>query len=235
MGLRFRKTLKIFSGLKLNFSGSGVSLTVGGRGHSVTYSKKGTYVNLGIPGTGISYRKKVSGGTTAKRTRSGGGRISPYRPSARTAAAPPCEYYHYPELDMRIVWALAEEAVTLPAISVDYVQRRCQVQRDKAEEILTKLCYIGVTSYPNQNGLADVKVRSVAELDAVWEAHERPRRPAHADTLEEGQTMPVNSQSEASGFTFGSKGCLLVTCLLIAILFIFLFVRFLIWVDGALN
>lgn len=177
MGLRFRKTLKIFSGLKLNFSGSGVSITLGGRGHSVTYGKKGTYVNLGIPGTGISYRQKVSGRTTAKKTSSGGsGRTGSYSPSARTTAATPCAYYNYPELDMRMVRALAEEAVTLPAISVDYVQRRCQVQRDKAEEILTKLHYIGVTSCPNQNGVADVKVKSAAELDAVWEAHERPKR-----------------------------------------------------------
>lgn len=188
MGLRFRKSLTLFKGLKLNFSGSGVSLTVGGRGHSVTYSKKGTYVNLGIPGTGISYRQKVSGGSSAKRKSRSGGTVSSYRPSARVKAAPPCEYYHYPELDMRIVRALAEEAVTLPAISVDYVQRRCQVQRDKAEEILTKLSCIGVTSFPNRSGLAEVKVKSVAELDAVWEAHGRPRQTSHVDTLADGQT-----------------------------------------------
>lgn len=226
MGLRFRKTLKIFSGLKLNFSGSGVSLTVGGRGHSITYGKKGTYVNLGIPGTGISYRQKVSGGTTAKKTMTGGsGRISPYRPSAGTTASTPCAYYNYPELDMRMVRALAEEAVTLPAISVDYVQRRCQVQRGKAEEILAKLHYIGVTSYPDQNGVADVKVKSTAELDAVWEAHERPRRPAHADTLAEGPTAnSISSNRQPHACRVPSFVTILIflsllVCILIVIVF----------------
>ncbi len=63
MGLRFRKSIKIAPGLKINISKSGISATIGGRGSSVNIGNKGTYLNLGIPGMGISYREKISGKT----------------------------------------------------------------------------------------------------------------------------------------------------------------------------
>lgn len=65
MGWRFRRSVRICPGVRLNFSKSGVSTTVGGRGFSVTSGSRGTYVNTGIPGTGLSHREKISGGTRA--------------------------------------------------------------------------------------------------------------------------------------------------------------------------
>lgn len=62
MGLRFRKTVSLGKGLRLNFSKSGVSTSVGPRGASVSFGKNGTYANVGIPGTGLSYRKRLDGG-----------------------------------------------------------------------------------------------------------------------------------------------------------------------------
>lgn len=62
MGFRFHKSVSLGKGVRVNLSKSGPSLSVGGRGHSVTFSKKGTYGNVGIPGTGMSYREKISGG-----------------------------------------------------------------------------------------------------------------------------------------------------------------------------
>lgn len=58
--MRFRKSVKICPGVRVNFSKSGVSTSFGGRGGSVTVGKKGTYVNYGIPGTGIYNREKIS-------------------------------------------------------------------------------------------------------------------------------------------------------------------------------
>jgi len=55
MPLRFRRSVKIAPGMRLNFSGSGTSLSVGGRGATVNFSKRGTRATLGIPGTGLSY------------------------------------------------------------------------------------------------------------------------------------------------------------------------------------
>ncbi len=69
--MRFRRTLKIMPGVRLNFSLSGVSASVGPRGASMTIGGgRSPAVNLGIPGTGLSIREHIgssrlgSGGPT---------------------------------------------------------------------------------------------------------------------------------------------------------------------------
>ena len=59
MGFRFRKSVKVLPGVKLNISKSGISTSVGRRGASVNFSKQGTRTTIGIPGTGISYSTMV--------------------------------------------------------------------------------------------------------------------------------------------------------------------------------
>ena len=66
MGIRFNKSIKIGTFLKVNVSRSGLSATVGKKGASVNIGKRGTYLNLspsavGITGTGLSYRQKITG------------------------------------------------------------------------------------------------------------------------------------------------------------------------------
>jgi hypothetical protein len=78
MGLRFRKSVKIFPGVRLNFSKSGISITIGPRGASVSIGKRGVYANVGIPGTGISSRTRIDSPPTRNRlneSTSGGGTI----------------------------------------------------------------------------------------------------------------------------------------------------------------
>ena len=60
--MRFRKTIKIVPGIKLNVSKSGISTTLGKKGLSVNMGKDGAYLNTGIPGTGIYNRQKIDGG-----------------------------------------------------------------------------------------------------------------------------------------------------------------------------
>jgi len=55
MGFQFRKSISIISGLKLNFSKSGISTSIGGRGAAINFSRRGTRTTVGLPGTGISY------------------------------------------------------------------------------------------------------------------------------------------------------------------------------------
>ena len=62
--MRFRKSIKITKGVRINFSKSGASLSLGGRGHSVNIGKRGVRSTIGIPGTGISYTTS----TKSKRT-----------------------------------------------------------------------------------------------------------------------------------------------------------------------
>lgn len=63
MSFRFRRTLKVFPGLRLNISRAGISASVGPRGASVTFGKNGNYLNLGLPGSGLSYRTKLGSRT----------------------------------------------------------------------------------------------------------------------------------------------------------------------------
>ncbi|HNQ67961.1 MAG TPA: DUF4236 domain-containing protein [Bacteroidales bacterium] len=66
--MRFRKSIRIAKGVRVNLSGSGFSLSGGIKGASMTIGKSGTYINTGIPGTGLYNRQKLGGGAT---TRSG--------------------------------------------------------------------------------------------------------------------------------------------------------------------
>lgn len=63
MGLRFRKSIKIAPGLRLNFGLRGLSATLGPRGASVNLSPRGVYQNLGLPGTGLSLRRRLDSPT----------------------------------------------------------------------------------------------------------------------------------------------------------------------------
>ena len=55
MTFRFRRTLKIVPGVRLNVGKRGVSASV--RGAHVTVGKAGTRSTVGIPGTGASWTK----------------------------------------------------------------------------------------------------------------------------------------------------------------------------------
>lgn len=71
MGFRFRKSLGLFPGLKINLSKSGPSLSAGEAGMSYNISGKGERATLGLPGSGMSYSTFESGktgrGSTGKR------------------------------------------------------------------------------------------------------------------------------------------------------------------------
>ena len=63
MGLRFQKRIKIFPGVYINLSKSGVSASVGGHGATVNVGSTGKkMVTVGIPGTGLSYRVPLTSG-----------------------------------------------------------------------------------------------------------------------------------------------------------------------------
>ena len=79
MGFRFRKSVKIAPGLKLNLSKSGGSLSIGGRGATVNLSNRGVRSTYGIPGTGLSYVTQTSSGKTKQNTTSSVANRSAYK------------------------------------------------------------------------------------------------------------------------------------------------------------
>ena len=55
MGFRFRRTIRVIPGIRLNLSRSGVSTSVGIRGAHVTVGHGKVRETVGAPGTGIYY------------------------------------------------------------------------------------------------------------------------------------------------------------------------------------
>lgn len=61
MGFRFRKSLNLGGGFRINFSKSGIGYSWGVKGYRITKTAKGAVrQTLSIPGTGISYVEEQS-------------------------------------------------------------------------------------------------------------------------------------------------------------------------------
>jgi hypothetical protein len=60
MAFRFRKSLSLGKGVRLNFTKRGVSVSAGRRGARITTGTSGTRVSASIPGTGVGYTKKLA-------------------------------------------------------------------------------------------------------------------------------------------------------------------------------
>jgi Protein of unknown function (DUF4236) len=65
MALRFRRSVKLAPGLRLNFTATRTSVTLGPRGASVSFGSRGAFLNSGIPGTGLYSRSRL-GSTPSK-------------------------------------------------------------------------------------------------------------------------------------------------------------------------
>ena len=71
MGLRFRKSIKIAPGEKLNLNKKSTSISFGGKRAGVTVNpKRGTSYRVSAPGTGISYTGKFSSCSGKRKSRS---------------------------------------------------------------------------------------------------------------------------------------------------------------------
>ena len=58
MGFRFRRSIKLADGFRLNLGRSGPSFSVGGRGAHETIGRRGVTRSVGLPGSGISYQTR---------------------------------------------------------------------------------------------------------------------------------------------------------------------------------
>lgn len=55
MGFRFRRSIGVLPGIRVNLGKRGASVSVGRRGAHVTFGPTGTRTTVGLPGTGLSY------------------------------------------------------------------------------------------------------------------------------------------------------------------------------------
>lgn len=79
MGFRFRRSVRLLPGVRLNISKSGVSASLGGRGAMINLSRKGARGTIGLPGTGLSYSDQIVSTRQARREEpvEGGGEVVP--------------------------------------------------------------------------------------------------------------------------------------------------------------
>jgi hypothetical protein len=85
MGFRFRKSVRIAPGIRVNFSARGASVSAGPRGASLSFGSRGAYANVGIPGSGLSFRDRIDSASTQRHL--AGHQAREARISAREASA----------------------------------------------------------------------------------------------------------------------------------------------------
>ena len=91
MGLRFRKSINIAPGIKLNLNKKSAGLTFGTKGFHHTINTKGRRTDtVGIPGTGLSYTH-TSGNTSKKHTASSRSQGNQHREKAKNPGTPPLD------------------------------------------------------------------------------------------------------------------------------------------------
>lgn len=67
MAWRFKKSMQLVPGVRINLSGGGLSWTIGTRGASINIGKRGIYLNTAIPKIGLYARQKLFSGTVPSR------------------------------------------------------------------------------------------------------------------------------------------------------------------------
>ena len=75
MGLRFRKSIKIVPGIRVNFGKKSTGVSFGAKGARASFNSKGRVTrSVGIPGTGLYYQQndKLGSGTPGITTIIGG-------------------------------------------------------------------------------------------------------------------------------------------------------------------
>ena len=145
MGLRFRRSVKICDGLKLNFGKSGMSVTVGSGPLKKTFNTNGNVTTtVGIPGTGIYWTETERHGARSSRL-----------PSARQAR----ENTQMPQSDYQA-----------PAAVNDYFR---QTNMDKNDEpVFVPETDIAVT-VPSTNHSGGVSVSNVDQIQTPGVASEK--------------------------------------------------------------
>lgn len=90
MGLRFRKSISIMPGIKLNYGKTGMSISAGVPGFRKTFHSSGrTTTSVGIPGTGISYVKTENKNGSPRNQRQTRNESSTYYESVSDPVATP--------------------------------------------------------------------------------------------------------------------------------------------------
>lgn len=68
MGIRYRKSIKVAPGVKINLNSKSASVTVGGKGYRKTFNSNGqTTTSVNLPVKGLSYTDRKSSTSSAQK------------------------------------------------------------------------------------------------------------------------------------------------------------------------
>src|SRR5262245_3835081 len=118
MSFRFRKTVKLLPGVRLNLSGSGASVSFGPRGLHYTVGMKGTRATVGIPGSGLSWTsyQSFSSSRSARSAESARPAADSPPPNAEPAlGATPTRSFESAEIQQLVARSTSELAPLLDA------------------------------------------------------------------------------------------------------------------------
>lgn len=113
MGFRFRKSINLGGGTKINFGKSSVGISSGFKGFRTSINSKGRKTtSVGIPGSGISYVKtsNISGGSKSNSgSNFSGGSGAAYPPTGNYSSKPP--FY-------KATWFLVVCSIFIPPVGI---------------------------------------------------------------------------------------------------------------------
>ena len=135
MGFRLQRRISLGKFVRLNISKSGVGVSVGITGLRISRGPRGTHFSIGLPGTGLSYRKQLSSKRRKKES----------QPRARTSAQAASRAATLPELPEPGFLAPGHEKDLLRTLP----QHLLQFPADKAVEFLVGSTefYVGFYCY----------------------------------------------------------------------------------------
>lgn len=135
MGLRFRRSFKVFPGVRLNVSRGGLSTSFGVPGATVNVGKRGVRGTVGIPGSGLSYSTMLS----PDGDRGGAQEPEVWTPRTPAPAMPTRGLTAPPLPTMRVIGSLGVESLTSPGLvdlrqmMIDAREQRGEVEADLSE------------------------------------------------------------------------------------------------------
>lgn len=145
MGFRVQRSIGLGKFLRLNISKSGVGISAGFTGLRLSAGPRGSFINLGIPGTGLSYRKKIGDQTMLNFA----DLVNPGEPDSASVSASD----ETPETPNPGLFASRQEKALAQAVEAFH--------QDKVDEALEQL----LVAAPDEPGAAILAAAILAEKD----------------------------------------------------------------------
>ena len=150
MGKRFRKSIKVAPGVKVNLGKKSVGVSVGGKHGGISYNtKSGAHARVSAPGTGLSYTTKIGGVKKASTSSS----PSPDIQLSKQQKKPiPCRSWFFVLSILVLVAGIA--SLQIPAIAIGGVMLFFSVRARKNLQTINRQSFVaGETTFLCLSGI----------------------------------------------------------------------------------